>query len=124
MIWDRDYIGSVFLGWGQIENSFWDYPTFVEVKGFFPIAIDVLTGLVVMLTSRLVISTVACILIFGMVELEVRRFKNQASRNWWVVSLILVGHGPPKKDVKGSESGCKDLKIQNLKFQTSKTGEQ
>ena len=56
--------------------------TFIEVKGFFPIAIDVLTGLVVMLTSRLVISTVACILIFGMVELEVRRFKNQASRNW------------------------------------------
>ena len=56
--------------------------TFIEVKGFFPIAIDVLTGLVVMLTSRLVISTVACILIFGMVELEVRRFKNQASTNW------------------------------------------
>jgi len=41
---------------------------FIEVKGFLPIAIDVLTGLVVMLTSRLVISTVACILILRMVE--------------------------------------------------------
>ena len=49
--------------------------TFIEVKGFFPIAIDVLTGLVVMLTSRLVISTVACILILRMVDLKLEDLK-------------------------------------------------
>ena len=51
--------------------------------------------------------------------IEIRRFKNQASWNWKVVCLISMSHGPPKKDLKDPESGCKDLKIQNLKFRRS-----
>ena len=28
--WKREGIGSFFWGWDQIENTFWDYPTFKE----------------------------------------------------------------------------------------------
>ena len=71
-----------------------------------------------MLTSRLVISTVACILILGMVELKLEDLEiKPVEIGKYFVYVIIIGHGPPKKDVKDPESGCKDFKIQNLKFQ-------